>query len=235
VRREPLGSPVEWVEEESYYFRLSAYGDKLLELYEKNPDFVAPGRTAQRVASFVKGGLKDLSISRTTFDWGVPVPGNDKHVMYVWVDALTNYITAAGFPDESADTLELLAGHAHHRQGHCPVPRRLLAGLPDVAGARAAETRLRARLPVQGREDVEVDRQRGRSLRPDRRITGSTRCAISSCARCRSDRTAYSHEAIATRINADLANGLGNLAQRSLSMIAKNCDGKVPDMRCVDR
>jgi methionyl-tRNA synthetase len=104
VRREPLGSPVEWVEEESYYFRLSAYGDRCSELYESNPDFVAPAERRNEVASFVKSGLKDLSISRTTFDWGVPVPGNDKHVMYVWVDALTNYITAAGFPDESAES-----------------------------------------------------------------------------------------------------------------------------------
>ncbi|MCB1451352.1 MAG: methionine--tRNA ligase, partial [Nitratireductor sp.] len=81
MRREPLGSEVEWVEEESYYFRLSAYGDKLLELYETNPDFVAPSERRNEVMSFVKGGLKDLSISRTTFDWGIPVPGNDKHVM----------------------------------------------------------------------------------------------------------------------------------------------------------
>ena len=99
VRREPLGSEVEWVEEESYYFRLSAYGDKLLELYEKNPDFVAPAERRNEVASFVRSGLKDLSISRTTFDWGIPVPGHEGHVMYVWVDALTNYITAAGYPD----------------------------------------------------------------------------------------------------------------------------------------
>ncbi|MCB1384233.1 MAG: methionine--tRNA ligase, partial [Notoacmeibacter sp.] len=99
VRREPLGSPVEWVEEESYYFRLSAYGDKLLALYESNPDFVLPAERRNEVASFVRGGLKDLSISRTTFDWGIPVPGHDGHVMYVWVDALTNYITAAGYPD----------------------------------------------------------------------------------------------------------------------------------------
>ncbi|TIO90022.1 MAG: methionine--tRNA ligase, partial [Mesorhizobium sp.] len=99
VRREPLGSPVEWNEEESYFFRLSAYQDKLLALYESRPDFIGPAERRNEVISFVKSGLKDLSISRTTFKWGVPVPGNDKHVMYVWVDALTNYITAAGYPD----------------------------------------------------------------------------------------------------------------------------------------
>src|SRR5690606_31067440 len=101
VRREPLGSPVEWVEEESYFFRLSAYGERLLAHYEANRDFIAPVERRNEVVSFVKSGLKDLSISRATFDWGVPVPGNPKHVMYVWVDALTNYITAAGFPNEA--------------------------------------------------------------------------------------------------------------------------------------
>jgi methionine--tRNA ligase beta chain len=102
VRREPLGSPVEWVEEESYFFRLSAFQDRLLAHYAKNPDFIGPDERRNEVVSFVKGGLKDLSISRTTFDWGIKVPGAPKHVMYVWVDALTNYITAAGFPDEQA-------------------------------------------------------------------------------------------------------------------------------------
>ena len=95
-RVEPLGSPVEWVEEESYFFRLSTYGDKLLELYESQPDFIRPDTRRNEVISFVKSGLRDLSISRTTFDWGIPVPGNPEHVMYVWVDALTNYVTATG-------------------------------------------------------------------------------------------------------------------------------------------
>jgi methionyl-tRNA synthetase len=102
VRREPLGSPVEWQEEETYFFRLSAYQDKLLELYEKNPNFIGPAERRNEVMSFVKSGLRDLSISRSTFSWGVPVPGDEKHVMYVWVDALTNYITAAGYPDTEA-------------------------------------------------------------------------------------------------------------------------------------
>ncbi|MEA3041244.1 MAG: methionyl-tRNA synthetase, partial [Sphingomonadales bacterium] len=101
IRREPLGSPVEWTEEETYFFRLSAYQEKLLAHYEKHPQFVLPPERRNEVASFVKGGLEDLSISRTTLDWGIRVPGNPKHVMYVWVDALTNYITAAGFPDET--------------------------------------------------------------------------------------------------------------------------------------
>src|SRR6266571_3039524 len=101
VRRGPQGTPVEWVEEKSYFFKLSAYQDKLLALYQSQPDFIGPDSRRNEVISFVKGGLKDLSISRTTFDWGVKVPNDPEHVMYVWVDALTNYITGVGFPDET--------------------------------------------------------------------------------------------------------------------------------------
>ena len=96
------GTPVDWVEEESYFFKLSAYQQKLLDLYERDPQYVLPRERLNEVASFVKGGLQDLSISRTTFDWGIRVPGNPKHIMYVWVDALTNYITAAGFPNDQS-------------------------------------------------------------------------------------------------------------------------------------
>src|SRR3954453_15702076 len=99
VRLGPQGTPVEWVEEESYFFRLSAFQERLLDLYARVPDFVLPKERMNEVASFVRGGLNDLSVSRTTFDWGVKVPGDPKHVMSVWVDALTNYITAAGYPD----------------------------------------------------------------------------------------------------------------------------------------
>ena len=100
TRLAPSGAPVEWVEEESYFFRLSAYAERLLALYEAQPDFVTPEKYRNEIVAFVKRGLSDLSISRTTFDWGVPVPGDPRHVMYVWVDALTNYITATGFPDD---------------------------------------------------------------------------------------------------------------------------------------
>ena len=96
------GTPVEWVEEESYFFKLSAYQQKLLDLYTR-PNYVLPKERLNEVTSFVRGGLEDLSISRTTFDWGVRVPGSDGHVMYVWVDALTNYITGVGFPDTQSD------------------------------------------------------------------------------------------------------------------------------------
>ena len=127
-----------------------------------------PAATRSSVSS--AAGLQDLSISRTTFNWGLPVPGDPKHVMYVWVDALTNYITGCGFPDENDPALALLAGgRAHHRQGHRALPHGLLAGLPDVGGPAAAQARLRARLPVQPRrEDVEVGRQRDRSVHAGR-------------------------------------------------------------------
>jgi len=101
----PTGADVEWVaKEESYFFKLSAFEDRLLEYYtEINPDFIAPVGRRNEVLSFVKGGLRDLSISRTSFQWGVPVPGDDEHVMYVWIDALTNYLSALGYPDDSPD------------------------------------------------------------------------------------------------------------------------------------
>src|SRR5437762_3274668 len=99
----PTGADVEWLEEENYFFRLSAWQDRLLAFYEANPDAVAPRSRRNEVISFVKSGLNDLSISRTSFSWGIPVPGNPKHVVYVWLDALINYITALGYPDTGGE------------------------------------------------------------------------------------------------------------------------------------
>ena len=171
----PSGAPVEWVEEESYFFRLSQYADKLLAHYAAHPDFVTPEKYRNEIVAFVKRGLSDLSISRTTLKWGVPVPGDPKHVMYVWVDALTNYITATGFPRRWPAGEILARGCACHRQGHHALPCHLLAGLPDVGRTAGAETGRRARVPVQPRrENVEVGRQRrrpegdGRGLRARR-------------------------------------------------------------------
>ena len=98
------GTPVTWTEEQTYFFRLSAYAERLLAHYEAHPEFIGPDVRRNEVVSFVSGGLRDLSISRTTFDWGVPVPGHPDHVMYVWVDALTNYLTGAGFPDTDSES-----------------------------------------------------------------------------------------------------------------------------------
>ena len=229
VRREPLGSPVEWVEEESYFFRLSAYGGKLLAHYENNPDFIGPAERRNEVVSFVKGGLRDLSVSRTTFDWGVPVPGNDKHVMYVWVDALTNYVTATDWPDggERADLWpadahiigkDILRFHAVYwpaflMSAGLELPRQVYAhGFLFNKGEKMSKSVGNVVDPFTLSEHYGVDQTRYFFLREVPFGQDGN----------------YSHEAIVARINADLANDLGNLAQRSLSMIAKNCDGRMP-------
>ncbi|CAG0905750.1 unnamed protein product [Darwinula stevensoni] len=229
IRREPLGSPVEWVEEESYYFRLSAYGDKLLELYENNPEFVAPVERRNEVASFVKSGLRDLSISRTTFDWGIKVPGNDAHVMYVWVDALTNYITAAGYPDLDNPRWafwpamhiigkDIVRFHAVYwpaflMSAGIALPEKVFAhGFLYNRGEKMSKSVGNVVDPFSLVETYGLDPVRYFFMREVAFGQDGT----------------YTHEAIVNRTNADLANDLGNLAQRSLSMINKNCDGKVP-------
>ncbi|TDR94287.1 methionine--tRNA ligase [Enterovirga rhinocerotis] len=231
VRREPLGSPVEWVEEESYFFRLSAYQDRLLALYEDQPDFVGPRERRNEVMSFVRSGLKDLSISRTTFDWGVPVPGNPKHVMYVWVDALTNYITAAGFPDEAAPRWRYWPADVHvigkdivrFHSVYWPaflmsagiaLPKRVFAhGFLFNRGEKMSKSVGNVVDPFALADQYGADQFRYFMLREVPFGQDGS----------------YSHDAIVTRINADLANDLGNLAQRSLSMVAKNCEGRVPE------
>jgi methionyl-tRNA synthetase len=227
----PTGTPVEWVEEESYFFRLSAYQDKLLSHYEQHPEFIGPDTRRNEVISFVKGGLQDLSVSRTSFDWGVPVPGNERHVMYVWVDALTNYLTGAGFPDDSSPAYkkfwpadvhiigkDILRFHAVYwpaflMSADIPLPRRVYGhGFLFNKGEKMSKSVGNVIDPFALAEHYGVDQLRYFLLRevPFGRDGN------------------YSHEAIVSRINADLANDLGNLAQRSLSMIAKNCDGKIP-------
>ncbi|MGB8819320.1 MAG: methionine--tRNA ligase [Rhizobiaceae bacterium] len=212
VRREPLGSQVEWVEEESYYFRLSAYGDRLLDLYETNPDFVGPNERRNEVASFVKSGLRDLSVSRTTFDWGIKVPGHEGHVMYVWVDALTNYITAAGYPDMAGQKWSYWP--AFLMSAGIELPKRVFAhGFLNNRGEKMSKSVGNVIDPFSLVELYGLDQVRYFFMREVPFGQDGS----------------YSHEAIVNRTNADLANDLGNLAQRSLSMIAKNCDGKVPE------
>ncbi|MEQ8481432.1 MAG: methionine--tRNA ligase [Hoeflea sp.] len=229
IRREPLGSPVEWVEEESYYFRLSAYGERLLELFEKNPDFVGPAERRNEVASFVRSGLKDLSISRTTFDWGIPVPGNEKHVMYVWVDALTNYITAAGFPDERGD-----------RWGYWPAVHMIGKDIVRFhavywpAFLMSAGLELPVKVFAHGflyNKGEKMSKSIGNVVDPFTMVEhyglDQVRYFFMREVPFGQDGS-YSHDAIVGRINSDLANDLGNLAQRSLSMINKNCEARVP-------
>jgi methionyl-tRNA synthetase len=230
-RRGPTGSPVEWVEEESYFFRLSKYRDKLLELYRAHPDFVLPETRMNEVMSFVKGGLQDFSVSRTNFDWGVPVPGDPKHVMYVWVDALTNYITGVGFPDENSGQFrrywpadlhvigkDILRFHAVYwpaflMSAGIAVPRRVFShGFLFNRGEKMSKSVGNVIDPFDLADAYGVDPLRYFFLREVPFGQDGN----------------YSHEAIVNRINADLANDLGNLAQRSLSMIARNCGGVLP-------
>ena len=224
------GTPVEWVEEESYFFRLKSYQDKLLALYRDVPDFVSPETRRNEVVSFVQGGLEDLSISRTTFDWGLPVPGDPKHVMYVWVDALNNYVTGCGFPDENdprwhywpADVhiigKDIVRFHtvywpAFLMSAGLPLPKRVFGhGFLLNKGTKMSKSLGNVVDPFGLANAYGVDQLRYFFLREVSFGQDGN----------------YSHEAIVGRINADLANDLGNLAQRSLSMIAKNCEGKVP-------
>jgi methionyl-tRNA synthetase len=231
VRRGPQGSPVEWVEEKSYFFKLSAYQDRLLKLYESQPDFIGPDSRRNEVISFVKGGLKDLSISRTTFDWGVKVPDDPEHVMYVWVDALTNYITGVGFPDESdpnwrywpADVhiigKDIIRFHAVYwpaflMSAGIPVQKRVYAhGFLFNRGEKMSKSVGNVVDPFNLADQYGVDQMRYFFLREVPFGQDGN----------------YNHEAIVARINADLANDLGNLAQRSLSMIAKQLGGVLPE------
>jgi methionyl-tRNA synthetase len=231
VRRGPQGSPVEWVEENSYFFRLSAYQDRLLKLYESDPDFVGPDSRRNEVVSFVKSGLRDLSISRTTFDWGVRVPGDPEHVMYVWVDALTNYITGVGFPDEGdpnwrfwpADVhiigKDIIRFHAVYwpaflMSAGIALPKRVYAhGFLFNRGEKMSKSVGNVVDPFNLADQYGVDQMRYFFLREVPFGQDGS----------------YNHEAIVARINADLANDLGNLAQRSLSMIAKQYQGVLPE------
>jgi methionyl-tRNA synthetase len=231
IRRGPTGTPVEWVEEESYFFRLSAYQQKLLDLYAQHPDFVLPKERMNEVASFVRGGLQDLSISRTTFDWGIKVPGTDKHIMYVWVDALTNYITGVGFPDTESERFQRYWPAALHVIGKdivrfhavywpaflmsagIAVPQRVFShGFLFNRGEKMSKSVGNVIDPFTLADAYGVDPLRYFFLREVPFGQDGN----------------YSHEAIVGRINADLANDLGNLAQRSLTMVAKRDGGTLP-------
>jgi methionyl-tRNA synthetase len=231
ARLAPTGTPVQWVEEESYFFRLSAYQDRLLAHYAANPDFIGPDTRRNEIVSFVKSGLQDLSISRTTFQWGLPVPGDPKHVMYVWIDALNNYVTGCGFPDESSPRWRYWPADVHiigkdivrfHTvywpaflmSAGLPLPKRVFGhGFLFNKGEKMSKSVGNVIDPFSLADSYGVDQLRYFFLREVPFGQDGN----------------YSHEAIVNRINADLANDLGNLAQRSLSMVAKNCDGAVPD------
>ncbi len=223
----PQGTPVEWTVEESWFFKLSAYQDRLVAHYEANPAFILPDGRRNEVMSFVKGGLSDLSISRTSFDWGVPVPGAPGHVMYVWVDALTNYLTGAGYPGDASKWWpadlhvigkDIVRFHAVYwpaflMSADLPLPKRVFGhGFLLHRGEKMSKSTGNVADPLELAETYGVDALRYFLLRE-----------VSF-----GQDGSYSAEAIVTRVNADLANGLGNLAQRSLSMIAKQCGGVLP-------
>lgn len=223
------GTPVDWVEEESYFFKLSEYQDKLLQLYDDQPDFIGPSERRNEVISFVKGGLKDLSVSRTTFDWGIPVPDAPGHIMYVWVDALTNYLTATDYlnggerarfwpADLHIIGKDIVRFHAVYwpaflMSAGLPLPAKVFGhGFLFNRGEKMSKSVGNVVDPQSMIDQYGVDQVRYFFLREVPFGQDGN----------------YSHEAIVNRVNADLANDLGNLAQRSLSMIAKNCEGKVP-------
>jgi methionyl-tRNA synthetase len=226
------GAPVVWTEEQTYFFRLSAYAEKLLAHYEAHPEFIGPDVRRNEVVSFVSGGLRDLSISRTTFDWGVPVPAHPDHVMYVWVDALTNYLTGVGYPDTPSEMFRTFWPADLHMIGKdiirfhtvywpaflmsagIELPRKVFAhGHLLNRGVKMSKSVGNVVDPVALVDEFGVDQVRYFLLREVPFGQDGS----------------YSDEAIITRINADLANELGNLAQRSLSMVAKNLGGVVPE------
>jgi methionyl-tRNA synthetase len=227
----PSGAEAKWVEEDSYFFRLSAYEDKLLKLYEEQPDFIAPKERRNEIVAFVKRGLQDVSISRTTFDWGIPVPGAPGHVMYVWIDALTNYITGAGFPDDKSDAFQTFWPADLHVIGKdiirfhtvywpaflmsagLPVPKRVFAhGFLTSEGKKMSKSLGNVVDPFALVEEFGADPVRYYFLREISWGQDGD----------------WGREKFVNRNNADLANNFGNLAQRSLAMIAKNFGGQMP-------
>jgi methionyl-tRNA synthetase len=235
----PQGTPVEWTVEESWFFRLSAYQDRLLALYESQPDFIQPDSRRNEIMRFVEGGLSDLSVSRTSFDWGVKVPGAEGHVMYVWVDALTNYLTGCGYPDdaermarywaEGADITHIIGKDivrfhtvywpAFLMSAKLPLPRQVFGhGFLLNRGEKMSKSLGNVADPMELAERFGVDQLRYFLLSE---VTFG-------------NDGSYSAEAIVARSNSDLANSFGNLAQRTLSFIAKNLEGRLPEPAAQD-
>ena len=228
----PTGTPVEWIEEQSYFFKLSAYQDKLLALYEAEPDFIQPEFRRNEVVAFVKRGLRDLSVSRTKIDWGIPVPGDPEHVMYVWLDALTNYITGVGYPDVESESYKKYWPADLHIIGKDIVRFHAIIW---PAMLMAADIALPKRVFGHGflnNKGEKMSKSVGNVIDPiaiaDTYGIDQVRYFLTREIPYGQDGS-YSHDLMVNRINADLANDLGNLAQRSLSMVAKNCGGAVPE------
>ncbi len=230
TRVAPSGAPVEWVVEPSYFFRLSAWQDRLLAFYENHPDFIAPPSRRNEVLSFVRGGLKDLSVSRTSFRWGIPVPGDPAHVMYVWLDALNNYVTATGWPDPAAPRAgfwpadlhmvgkDILRFHAVYwpaflmAAGLAPPKRVFAHGWWTIEGEKMSKSLGNVIAPADPVAEFGLDPVRYFLLREVPFGNDGD----------------FSRRALVQRLNGELANDLGNLAQRTLSLLARNCGGQLP-------
>jgi len=226
----PTGAPVEWVREPNYLFRLSAWQDALLRHYEENPDFIGPAGKRNEMLSFIRGGLNDLSVSRSSFKWGIPVPGDADHVMYVWLDALANYVTALGYPDQGGDLWRFWPADLHLvgkdiQRFHAiywpaflmaaglPVPKRIFShGWWTVEGAKMSKSVGNVVDPLALVAKFGLDPVRFFLLREVPFGNDGD----------------FAERALISRMNSELANDFGNLAQRSLSLIAKNCGGVLP-------
>ena len=226
----PTGAPVEWVREPSYFFRLSKWQGWLLDFYRDNPDFIAPASRRNEVMRFVEGGLQDLSISRTSFTWGIPVPGDPAHVMYVWLDALTNYITAAGYPDTAAERWRFWPADVHfvgkdivrfhaiywpaflEAAGIAPPKRVFAHGWWTIEGQKISKSLGNVIDPVSLVEEYGLDPVRYFLLREVPFGNDGD----------------FARAALIGRLNGELADTLGNLANRTLSLIQRNCGGALP-------
>jgi methionyl-tRNA synthetase len=231
VKLSPQGTPVEWTAEETWFFKLSNYQQPLLELYESQPDFIRPDRARNEIVKFVEGGLVDLSVSRTSFDWGVPVPSSPGHVMYVWVDALTNYLTGIGYFDEGSELKRYWPADLHligkditrfHAvywpaflmSADIALPKQVFGhGFILNRGEKMSKSAGNVADPMDLARLYGVDSLRYFLLREVNFGSDGS----------------FSDEAIVTRANADLANSFGNLAQRTLAFIAKNLEGELPE------
>ena len=229
-RLSPQGTEVEWTVEESWFFRLSAYQQKLLDHYQAQPEFIRPESRRNEVMRFVEGGLSDLSISRTSFDWGVKVPGSERHVMYVWLDALTNYLTGVGYPDGGeafrkywpADVHVIGKDVVRFHAVYWP------AFLMSAGIALPKQVFGHGWLLSRGEK---MSKSVGNVVDPNDlvRLFGVDQLRYFLLREVTFGQDgSYSSEAIVNRVNADLANSFGNLAQRTLSFIARNCDGVLP-------
>lgn len=230
----PTGAEVEWVTEESYFFKLSAFQEKLLAFYKHNPDFVYPKSRMNEVIKFVEQGLEDLSISRTSFSWGIPVPGDEKHVMYVWLDALTNYITALGFPNtESLDYKKFWPADIHMvgkditrfhaiywpaflMAANIKLPKQIVShGWWLIEGEKMSKSLGNVINPINLVQEYGLDEIRYYLIREIPFGQDGN----------------FSNTTLHSRINGELANKIGNLVQRTLTLVFKNCDGKIPQIQ----